>query len=140
VSEIRESMWAQRLSAWLLSVFGVLALLLATVGIYGVVSYSVNQRMREIGVRMAMGATGGDVRTMILLEGLALVAIGVVGGLMASLAAARMVAGMLFATDARDALTFVLVPAILALVALAACYLPARRATRIDPATALRNE
>jgi predicted permease len=124
---IRESLWAQRLSAGLLGVFGALALVLAAVGIYGVVSYSVNRRVREIGVRMALGATPAEVQRLILTEGIRLVAMGVV-------------AGMLFATSPRDAATFVLVPSILTLVAILACWLPALRATRIDPAVALRQE
>jgi predicted permease len=137
---IRESLWAQRLSAGLLGVFGGLALLLAAVGIYGVVSYSVTRRAREIGVRMALGATPAEVQTMILREGIRLVAIGVVIGIVLALIASRAVEGMLFATSPRDAATFVLVPSILTLVALLACWLPALRATRIDPALSLRDE
>ena len=137
---IRESLWVHRLSAWLLAVFGILALLLAAVGIYGVVSYSVNRRVREIGVRMAMGATVGDVRLMILREGLGPVVLGVAAGVLIAMGASRWVAGMLLATGARDALTFVLVPAALTLVAVLACWMPARRATRIGPSAALRDE
>jgi predicted permease len=137
---IRESLWAQRLSAGLLGVFGALALVLAAVGIYGVVSYSVNRRVREIGVRMALGATPAEVQRLILTEGIRLVAMGVVAGLVIALAASRAVEGMLFATSPRDAATFVLVPSILTLVAILACWLPAMRATRIDPAVALRDE
>lgn len=137
---IRESLWAQRLSAGLLAVFGSLALLLSTIGIYGVISYSVSLRKREIGVRMALGATPGDVQTMVLSEGVRLVAIGVLAGTLIALGASRMVAGMLFAIGPRDALTFVVVPAILALVAMTACWVPAHRATAIDPAIALRDE
>ena len=137
---IRESLWAQRLSAGLLGVFGGLALVLAAVGIYGVVSYSVNRRAREIGVRMALGATPAEVQTMILAEGIRLVAMGVMAGLAIALIGSRAVEGMLFATSPRDAATFVLVPSILTLVAVLACWLPAMRATRIDPAVALRDE
>jgi predicted permease len=137
---IRESLWAQRLSAALLGVFGGLALVLAAVGIYGVVSYSVNRRVREIGVRMALGATPAEVQTMILTEGIRLVAIGVAAGLVIALIGSRAVEGMLFATSPRDAATFVLVPSILSLVAILACWFPAMRATRIDPAVALRDE
>jgi predicted permease len=137
---IRESLWAQRLSAALLGVFGGLALALAAVGIYGVVSYSVNRRVREIGVRMALGATPADIQAMILREGVRLVAIGVLAGVVIALSGSRAVAGMLFATSPRDAATFVLVPSILALVAVLACWLPAMRATRVDPAVALREE
>jgi predicted permease len=137
---IRESLWAQRLSASLLGVFGGLALVLAAVGIYGVVSYSVNRRVREIGVRMALGATPAEIQAMILREGVRLVAMGVVAGLAMALSGSRAVEGMLFATSARDAATFVLVPTILALVAVLACWFPALRATRIEPARALRDE
>jgi len=137
---IRESLWAQRLSAGLLTVFGGLALLLATIGIYGVVSYSVHQRVREIGVRMALGATAGDMQVMIVREGFRLVAIGVVLGTVIALGLARGVQSMLFVIRAQDAMTFVLVPSILSLVAILACWVPALRATRIDPSTALREE
>jgi predicted permease len=137
---IRESLWAQRLCAWLLAVFGGLALLLATIGIYGVISYSVSQRVREIGVRMAMGATAGDVQVMVLREGVRLVAIGVLVGMTIAIGVSRVIQSMLFVISARDAATFVLVPSILTLVAIVACWVPALRATRIDPSTALRNE
>ena len=137
---IRELLWAQRLSAGLLGVFGGLALVLATVGIYGVVSYSVTRRVREIGVRMALGATPAGVQTMILREGIRLVAMGVAAGMLMALVGSRAVEGMLFATSPRDPATFVLVPSVLTLVALLACWLPALRATRIDPAVALRDE
>jgi predicted permease len=137
---IRESLWAQRLSAGLLTVFGGLALLLSTIGIYSVISYNVNQRVREIGVRMALGATAGDVQVMILREGIRLVAIGVLVGMTGAVAASRVVQSMLFVISARDAATFVLVPSILTLVAIVACWVPARRATRVDPSIALRDE
>jgi len=137
---IRHSLWQQQLSAGLLSLFGALALLLAGVGIYGVVAYAVAQRSREFGLRMALGATAGEVQMMLVREGIRLVAIGVVIGLAVALWASRWVASMLFETDSRDAATFVAAPAILGLVAILACWLPARRTTRIDPATALREE
>jgi predicted permease len=137
---IRESLWAQRLSAGLLGVFGGLALVLAAIGIYGVVSYSVNRRVREIGVRMALGATPAEVQRLILREGIRLVAMGVAAGLVIALSGSRAVESMLFATSPRDAATFVLVPSILTLVAVLACWFPALRATRIDPAVALRDE
>jgi putative ABC transport system permease protein len=137
---ISESLWAQRLSADLLAVFGGLALVLATIGIYGVISYSVHQRTRELGVRMALGATLNDIQVMILREGVRMVAVGVVVGTLVALAAAQAVSSLLFVISARDAITFVLVPAILTLVAIFACWLPAHRATRVDPAIALRDE
>jgi predicted permease len=139
-TSIRELLWAQRLSAGLLAVFGGLALLLATIGIYGVISYSVRQRTREIGVRLALGATVDDIHRMILREGARLVGIGVVAGAGVSLAAAGRVGGMLFLRNPRDVLTFTLVPAILAAVGVVACWIPAVRATHIDPSVALRDE
>ena len=139
-STIAQALWAQRLSASLLAVFGGLALMLATIGIYGVISYSVNQRVREFGVRMALGATAGHVEMMLLREGIRLVAIGIMVGTVIGLLAARAVQSMLFVVSARDAVTFVLVPGILTLVAVLACWIPARRAMRIDPAVALRDE
>jgi predicted permease len=134
------SLWAPRLSAGLLGVFGVLGLLLAGVGIYGVISYSVNQRAREIGIRMALGATAGDVQRMILREVLQLVTIGVVAGLVIAVAASRAVKSLLFVTGVGDATTFFLVPAVLILVAMLACWIPVHRATHIDPSRALRDE
>jgi ABC-type antimicrobial peptide transport system permease subunit len=137
---IRESLWAQRLSAGMLAIFGLLALLLATIGIYGVVSCVVAQRVREFGIRMALGATAADVQLMLLREGIRLVAGGVLAGMVLSLLGSRAVEGMLFVVSSRDAVTFVLVPSILTLVAILACWIPARRATRIDPMVALRDE
>jgi predicted permease len=139
-TSIRELLWAQRLSAGLLAVFGALALLLATIGIYGVISYSVRQRTREIGVRLALGATVGDVRRMILREGVRLVAIGVLSGGAVSLAAAGSVGSMLFIKNPRDLLTFTLVPAALVVVGVIACWIPVIRAAHVDPSIALRDE
>ena len=139
-TSIRELLWAQRLSAGLLAVFGGLALLLATIGIYGVISYSVRQRTREIGVRLALGATVDDIHRMILREGARLVGIGVVAGAGVSLAAAGRVGSMLFLHNPRDVLTFTLVPAVLAVVGVVACWIPAVRAANVDPSVALRDE
>ena len=139
-TSIRELLWAQRLSAGLLAVFGGLALGLATIGIYGVISYSVRQRTREIGVRLALGATVGDIHRMILREGVRLVGIGIVAGAAVSLAAAGRVGSLLFLDSPRDAVTFTLVPAILAVVGAAACWIPTIQVTKIDPSVALRNE
>jgi predicted permease len=135
---IQKTLWAQSLSAVLLSAFGGLALLLATIGIYGVVSYSVTLRGRELGVRMALGATPTDVQGMILLEGTRLVLLGITAGAIVSLLISRWLESMLLMVSVRDAATFIVVPAILAVVAILACWVPARRATRIDPASALR--
>ncbi len=137
---IRESLWAQRLSALLLTVFGVLALLLAAIGIFGVVSYSVTQRTREFGVRMALGATAQEVQRMVISETVGIVTAGVLAGLALSLIGAYLVRSMLLVTGAGDAITFLLVPAVLTLVAVVACWIPSYRATRIDPAIALRDE
>ncbi len=137
---IRDLLWAQRISASLLAIFGLLALLLSSIGIYGVISYSVGQRTREIGIRMAMGATPGDVQMMIVREGVRLVAIGVVSGFLISLAAAGAVGGMLFMKNPRDLFTFSFVPTLLTLVGIVACWVPALRAIRVDPSIALRDE
>jgi ABC-type antimicrobial peptide transport system permease subunit len=123
-----------------LAIFGVLALLLSTIGIYGVISYSVRQRKRELGIRIALGATPKEVRGMILREGIRLVAIGVIAGTILALSAAQSVVGMLVLRHPRDVFTFTLVPSVLVLVGLLACWGPARRAMRIDPAIALRDE
>jgi predicted permease len=137
---IQKTLWAQSLSATLLCVFGGLALLLATIGIYGVVSYSVKMRARELGVRMALGATPSGLQNMIMREGVRLVVLGITAGAIVSLVVSRWLESMLLMVSARDAQTFVVVPAILAVAAILACWIPARRATRIDPALALRDE
>jgi ABC-type antimicrobial peptide transport system permease subunit len=124
----------------LLSIFGGLALVLASVGIYGVISYAVSQRTREIGVRMALGARPADVLRMILSEGLKLVAVGVALGLVAAVMLTRLLEGMVYGVSMRDPLIFVLVNLLLVTVSLAACYVPARRAMRVDPLVALRYE
>ena len=133
-------LWAQRILALLLGAFGGLALVLAMLGIYGVVSYTVHQRSREIGVRMALGATETDVQHMILAQGMRLVAIGLAIGIAIALLSSELVSKLLLVVSPRDAVTFILVPAVLALVAILACWLPAHRAARIDPSVALRSE
>jgi predicted permease len=124
----------------LFACFGVLALLLAAVGVYGVLAYSVGQRTQEIGVRLALGAQPGNVRRMVVREGMTLIAAGVVIGAVAALAVTRALASQLHGVSARDPLTFVSAPAVLVAVALLACYLPARRATRIEALDALRTQ
>jgi len=129
-----------RLEAVLLGLFGGLAMVLAAVGIYGVMSYSVSQRTGEIGIRMALGANHGDILKMICTQGLRLTALGLAGGLALALAVTRLMSNVLFGVSPTDPLTFFSIVALLALVALLACYVPARRATRVDPLVALRNE
>ena len=129
-----------RFFASVLAVFAALAVLLAALGVYGVLAESVAQRQREIGIRMALGADPPAIMRLILGQGALLVATGVAGGLAASVAASRVVASLLFGVSRTDPLTYAIVPVVLASVALAACYLPARRATAVDPMTALRAE
>ena len=131
---------ARRFSMLLLASFAALALLLSSVGIYGVVSYLVGQRTREIGLRVALGARGIDVLRMVLSHGGKLAAVGVVIGLCASLALTRLMGSMLYGISATDPLTFIAVAFLLTLVAIAACCFPARRAMRVDPVEALRHE
>lgn len=135
-----DSLMLQRLAATLLSGFGVLALLLAALGIYGVLAYSVSARTQEIGVRIALGATVRDVLRLILGQGLGLVGAGVVLGLAGAFAATRLLRSLLHDVTPQDPLTFAAAVGVMGLVALVACYLPARRATRISPLTALRSE
>jgi predicted permease len=137
---MRKTLWAQSLSAMLLTVFGLMALLLSSIGIYGVTSFGISLRVREIGVRMALGAEPRHVRGMLMREGAILVAIGIAFGLAGAFALSRVLESMLVGVGARDVATFVAAPCVLAVVALTACWLPARKATRIDPATALRAE
>jgi predicted permease len=126
--------------AWLLDSFAFLALVLASIGIYGVISYSVGQRTRELGIRMALGARPGAALTLVLREGLSIVAIGVAAGLLGAFAAGRLLSSLLYGISSYDPFTYVSVALVLATVALLACYIPARRATRVDPAVALRHE
>jgi predicted permease len=137
---IADSLAAKRFAMVLLGVFAALAVLLSSIGIYGVISYVVGQRTHEIGIRMALGAERGSVLRMILQQAGKMVLLGVVVGLAAALALTRLMASMLFEVSAHDPLTFLGVAVLLGAVALTACYLPARRATRVDPIIALRYE
>ena len=132
------SLAARRLSMILLGIFAALALVLSCVGIYGVISYVVGQRTHEIGVRMALGAQSRDVMWLVVGEGARMALLGVAAGIAGALGLTRLMANQLFGVSVHDALTFVAVAVLLTLVALLACYLPARRAVRVDPAVALR--
>ncbi|HZP48641.1 MAG TPA: ABC transporter permease [Vicinamibacterales bacterium] len=135
-----QALWAPRMAASLLGIFAGLSLVLAVIGIYGVMAYSVSQRTRELGIRMALGASRRDVVRLVVAQGLQLTIGGVVVGLLASLALSRLVASLLLNVSPTDVVTFAVVPAVLAAAALGASYLPALRATRIDPLVALRYE
>jgi predicted permease len=137
---IDQGLWAARMGATLLALFGFLALLLAAVGLAGVMGYSVAQRRQEIGLRLALGAQPAEILRMVLRQGLILTLIGVAIGILAAHALARLATSLLYGVSAADPLTLVVVPVLLAMVALVACYVPARRAMRVDPLVALRYE
>jgi predicted permease len=124
----------------LLTIFAGSALLLAAIGIYGLMAYSVQQRAQEIGIRMALGAQSGNVRNMVVVQGMRLVLIGVLAGLAAAFGLTRLITSFLFGVKALDPVTFTIVPVLLSAVALLAIWFPARRATRVDPVEALRYE
>jgi putative ABC transport system permease protein len=136
-ARVDESLGPAKFNLMLLSVFAFVALALAAVGVYGVVSYSVTQRKHEIGIRMAMGAKGADVRSMILRQNLIMVSTGLVLGLLAALGLTRLISGLLYNVPSHDPATYGAVAVVLTLVAAIACYLPARRATRVDPVAVL---
>jgi ABC-type antimicrobial peptide transport system permease subunit len=129
-----------RFTLFLVALFAGLALTLAAIGIYGVISYAVSQRSSEFGLRMALGAQATDVRRLVLRQGVRLALVGVMLGLLGALALGRVLRSLLFQVRATDPMTFAAVTAVAIVVALVACYLPARRATTVDPASALRAE
>jgi len=138
--QIELTLFPSRIAAWTLGGFGLLALLLAGIGIYGVVSYGAAQRTREIGVRMALGAKERDVLRLVLWDGLIVIGAGLAIGLSLAAAATRLIVAFLYGVGATDPLTFVIVPLLLGVVALVASYIPARRAVKVDPLVALRYE
>ena len=141
MDEIRaESVAPERLNLTLLSIFAGIALILAIVGIYGVMSYAVTQRTHEIGIRMAIGAQPRDVFRMVIGQGMMLAFVGVVFGLVGAFVLTRWMTAMLFGVEPTDPATFASIAALLIGVALVACYIPSRRATKVDPVVSLRYE
>src|SRR5262245_52877531 len=130
---VNDALAPQRLTTFLISTFGALAMVLSAIGLYGAMSYDVERRMREIGIRMALGAQPLVVLRLIVREGMTLTLIGVVIGSIAALAMTRLIKGILFGVSATDPLTFTLIVVLLAAVGLVACFIPARRAVQVDP-------
>jgi putative ABC transport system permease protein len=137
---VSRSVWQPRLYAILFGVFAAVALALASVGLYGVMAYSVSERSREIGIRMALGAQRRDVLKLVVAQGMTLTLVGIGVGLAAALALTRLMRSLLFEVSVTDPLTFAGLAALLSVVALLACYLPARRATKVDPIVSLKCE
>jgi len=133
-------LWIVRTAARMFTIFGAVALVLAMVGLYGLRAYTVARRTREIGIRLALGAKPSDARRMILREGLVVTSMGVAVGFALSLLAGKVLASVLYKVSGTDPLVFLTVTAVLGVVSLLACYLPARRASRVDPMVALRYE
>lgn len=137
---ISESIWRQHMSASLLGIFAAIALVLAAVGIYGVISYSITRRTHELGIRSALGATRRNVLGLVLREGLRLTLIGMVAGIILAMGVTRTLRSLLFGVTSIDPVTFLGVVVLLVTTALLACYIPARRAANVDPMVALRYE
>jgi ABC-type antimicrobial peptide transport system permease subunit len=139
-SVLAASIAERRSNMLLLGVFAVIALILTSVGVYGVISYSVAQRTQELGIRIALGAQSHDVITLVVGNGMRLVLMGIAIGLAGAFALTRWMASLLFGVSATDPLTFAVIALLLALVALLACWIPARRATKVSPMVALRHD
>ena len=137
---VTQSISRDRFNMWLMTVFGSSALLLAAIGIYGLMAYSVEQRTQEIGIRLALGAETGQVRRMVVFQGMILAAIGLALGILGAFFLTQLLRQFLFRVEARDPLVFIGIPALLGAVALLAVWIPALRASRIDPIQALRYE
>ncbi|MGH9939236.1 MAG: FtsX-like permease family protein, partial [Blastocatellia bacterium] len=137
---LSDSLAQRRFTMLLLGAFALVALLLASVGVYGVMAYSVTQRTREIGMRLALGAQRGDVLRLVMKQGLKLASVGVAIGMLVSFVSARLMKDLLFGVSATDPLTFVAIALLLTAAALLACWIPARRAAKVDPMVALRCE
>jgi len=137
---VSDALAPRRFSLLLLLIFGAVATGLAVVGLYGTIAYSVTQRTQEIGIRMAMGATSYEVSRMVLREAFRLVSIGITAGLLGTVLLGRILDSLLFEVSSRDPLTYLAGAALIATVSIAACLMPARRATRVDPILALRYE
>jgi putative ABC transport system permease protein len=137
---LAENISQPRLNMLLMGLFGGLAMLLAAVGIYGLLSYSVTQRTQEMGIRLALGAQGVDVLRLVLKQGLALALVGEAIGLVGALVATHFIRSLLFGVAPTDLTVFIAVSGVLTMIALFACYIPARRATKVDPLVALRCE
>jgi putative ABC transport system permease protein len=137
---LSQSLARRRFSTFLLGAFAVVALILAAIGIYGVIAYSVTQRTQEIGIRMALGARPMKIMGMVVRQSLILTMLGVVVGLAGAYALTRIMASLLYGVSATDLPTFVVPPLVLGAIALVASYFPARRAARVDPTVALRSE
>jgi predicted permease len=135
-----ESNWETPLFTWLFGIFSVLSIILAAIGVYGVIAYSVEQRRREFGVRMALGASPGRVLRLVMGQGSRLAFFGLVGGLLVAFGSMRFAASLFYGVEPTDPVIYTTMALIMAAVALAACWLPARRATRVDPVNALRQE
>jgi putative ABC transport system permease protein len=137
---VSESVTQPRFNLFLLGLFGSIALLLSAAGIYGVTTYTVTQRTHELGIRLALGAQVSDVLKLVLGQGMVVITVGLVLGLAAAFALMRLMRSLLFGVGENDPLTFTAITLVLFIVALVACYVPARRATKVDPLTALRYE